>query len=245
VAFLDETGSIAVDRFFGVGCLKLREPSRLLRGLQKLRDRHHWYTELHWVETTRAVLPLYQEVIDLVASADSSFSCFVADRSRADPVARFGSPWRAYEKLAAQLLLGSIPPQELVNVVADNYSTPDHVVFEQDVRADVNRRLGGLVITSVCRMDSKAADPLQVVDLLTAAVAFEFRQAAGLAGHHSPKAVLAEYLRSRYGVRSFLRGHRSPSRLPGQLNVKLYTHGRVANGAGSRRTPAAAPGAGV
>jgi hypothetical protein len=94
VAFLDETGSIAADRFFGVGCLKLREPSRLLRQLQKLRDRHHWYAELHWVEMTRDSLAVYREVVDLVASAESSFSCFIAD-----PVARFGSPWRAYEKL--------------------------------------------------------------------------------------------------------------------------------------------------
>lgn len=111
---------------------------------------------------TRGALPLYREVIDLVASADASFSCFVADRSIADPVSRFGSPWRAYEKLAVQLLLGSIPPGELVSVVADNYSTPDYVVFEQDVRAEVNRRLGGLGLTSVCRMDSKAAEHIRV-----------------------------------------------------------------------------------
>jgi hypothetical protein len=123
VAFLDETGSIALDRFFGVGCLKLREPSSLLRDLQKLRDRHHWYAELHWVEMTRDILPLYREVIDLVASTDACFSCFIADRSIADPVERFSSPWRAYEKLATQLLIGSIPPGELVSVVADNYST--------------------------------------------------------------------------------------------------------------------------
>jgi hypothetical protein len=203
---LDETGSIAHDRFFGVGCLKLREPSRLLRDLQKLRDRHHWYAEFHWVAMTRDLLPMYREVIDLVAQA-------------------------------TQLLIGSIPPGELVSVVADNYSTPAHVVFEQDVRAEVNRRLAGLVVTSVCRMDSKAADPLQVVDLLTAAVAFEFRQAAGLAGSRSPKAVVAAYLRFRYNVKSFLKGYRSPGGQLSQLNVKIYTHRRVPGGSESVPPP--------
>jgi hypothetical protein len=66
VAFLDETGSIALDRFFGVGCLKLREPSVLLRQIQKLRDRRHWYAELHWVEMTQDTLPMYREVIDII-----------------------------------------------------------------------------------------------------------------------------------------------------------------------------------
>jgi hypothetical protein len=217
VAFLDETGSISSDRFFAVGCLKLSEPSVLLRQVQKLRDREHWYHEIHWVDATRKSLPLYKRVIDLIAQADAHFSCFVADRNVADPVVRFGSDYLAYEKLATQLLLGSIRPRELVTVLADDYSTPDHVVFEQDVRSAVNARLGRLAVMSVCRLDSKSADPLQLVDLLTAGVAFEFRQAAGLAGQTSPKAELALHLRQAYGITSLLQGCEAQG-----LNVKLY-----------------------
>jgi hypothetical protein len=179
---------------------------------------------------TRDTLPVYREVVDVIASSSASFSCFIADRSVADPVVRFGSPWLAYEKLATQLLIGSVPPRELVTVIADNYSTPDDVVFEQDVRAEVNRRLGGLVVTSVCRMDSKAADPLKLVDLMTAAIAFEFRQSASLAGRHSSKAELAEYVRRRFGVESFLNGYRSPGHQLSRLNVKMYTHRGVPDG---------------
>ena len=78
----------------------------------------------------------------------------------ADPVSRFGSTWRAYEKLAVQLLLGSIKKPEIVTVLADNYSTPKHVVFERDVRSEVNHRLGRLAVANVCRLASQSADPL-------------------------------------------------------------------------------------
>lgn len=228
VAFLDETGAIASDRIFAVGCLKVVEPADLLRPVQKLRDRRHWYDEIHWVDTTRESVPFYKEVIDIVRGAPGvRFSCFVADRQMADPVSRFGSPWAAYERLAAQLLIGSIQPDELVCVLADEYSTPDDVCFETDVRESVNSRLGRLAVTSVCRLDSRAAVPLQLVDMLTAAVAFEFRQALGLAGARSPKAELARYVREAYGVPSFLPGIDRKG-----INVKTYQHrSRIAGSA--------------
>lgn len=225
---MDESGSISKDRFFSVGCLELAEPSILLRQIQKLRDRHHWYQEIHFADLTAGALSFYERVVEIVAASGGEFSCFVADREVADPVERFGSSWKAYEKLSVQLLIGSIAPREIVTVLADNYSTPDGVVFEQDVRAEVNRRLGRLAIAGVCRLDSGAADPLQVVDLLTSAVTFEFRQHGGLAGRKSPKARLAAKVRSEYGVTSFLDGYEGVG-----INVKLYNSGKR-----SRRAPA-------
>lgn len=217
MAFLDESGSIAQDRFFAVGCLKLAEPSILMRRVRELRDQRHWYGEIHFADVTTGALPFYESVAGLISSSGAEYSCFVADRAVADPVTRFGSHWRAYEKLATQLLIGSIRPQEIVTVLADNYSTPRNVIFEVDVRNEVNRRLNRLAVTSVCRLDSRSADPLQLVDLLTSAVAFEFRQSAGLAGTTSAKAALAEHVRDRYGVDSFLHGCDAPS-----INVKTY-----------------------
>lgn len=215
--FLDESGAIASDRFFSVGCLKMAEPHGLIREVEKWRDRHHWYKEIHFYDVTLRALPRY-DIIDIVAGGDGEFSCFVADRTTADPVTRFGNPWLAYEKLATQLLLGSIRPREIVTVLADNYSTPDGVAFERDVRAAVNTRLRRLAIAALVRLDSKAAIPLQIVDLLTSAVTFEFRQSAGLAGERTPKALLAKYLRDRFGVVNFLAGNRRSPR----LNVALY-----------------------
>jgi hypothetical protein len=233
VAFLDETGAIANDRFFAVGCLKLVEPSELTRRLQKLRDRHHWYDEIHWVDLTRGALPFYRKVVNEAATCPgATFSCFIADRDHADPVERFGQPWSAYSALAAQLLIGSIRPTEIVFVLADAYSTPDDVSIEVEIRDRVNRRFSRLAVPSVCRLDSRSADPLQVVDLLTAAVAFEFRQQAGLAGATSPKARLMTHVRSAYGVSSFLN---FPAN--GRVNVAKYGHAVEVGAAAVRRLP--------
>jgi hypothetical protein len=221
IVFLDESGAISHDRFFAVGALKLAEPSILLRQIQKLRDRHHWYGELHWVDVTKDSLSFYSSVIDVIAKSDAEFSCLVADRESTDAVARFGSPWRAYEQLATQLLVANIGPGELVTVLADNYSAPDEVVFEQDVKREVNGRLQRLAVTNVCRLDSKSADPLQLVDIMTSGVTFEFRQDAGLAGRGSPKALLADNLRAAFNVSSFLEGCRE-----GRVNVQLYRDGQ-------------------
>lgn len=222
--FLDESGSVSQDRFFAVGCLKLETPSVLVRKVEKLRDRKHWYDEIHFARMTRGALPLYKVVVDLLATTDLEFSCFVADREQADPVSRFGSGYAAYEKLATQLLMGTIKFGEVVSVLADNYSTPDEVRFEEEVREAVNGRFDRTAITTICRLDSKAAVPLQLVDLLVSAVAFEFRQSAGFAKQDSPKGELAAYVRSSFGVESFLNGSE------GTLNVKIYEEGRARPG---------------
>jgi hypothetical protein len=214
--FLDESGSIARDRFFAVGSLKLAQPSILLRRVEKLRDERHWYREIHFADLTKGALPFYKEVVDVLAAAELEFFCFVADREAADPVARFGSHHKAYEKLATQLLVAGIKPYEVVSVMADNYSTPDHVRFEEDVRTEVNRRLRRMAVMTVCRLDSSAAVPLQLVDLLVSAVTFEYRQNAGFASLTSAKGQLASYVREAFDIDSFLQGTTSP------LKVKVY-----------------------
>ena len=118
-AFLDETGAISQDRFFAVGLLKSRDTPVLLRSIQKLRDREHWYGEIKFTDLTSGALPFYRRVVDLcLAPGLTEFFCFVADRQVADPVARFGSPWHAYGKLAEQLVTASLHPGELLSLMA-------------------------------------------------------------------------------------------------------------------------------
>ncbi|WP_290655941.1 hypothetical protein [Kocuria sp.] len=89
LAFLDETGSISQDRFFAVGLLLHPEPSRVLRSIQKYRDRNHYYGEFHLTELTQGALNTYKGFVDTVlADRDFRFFCFVADRDLADPVRR-------------------------------------------------------------------------------------------------------------------------------------------------------------
>jgi hypothetical protein len=113
--------------------------------------------------------------------------------------------------------MGTIHPRELPTVLADNYSSPDGVLFEQDVRTAVNQRRGRLGVTSVCRLSSKATDGLQAVDLITSAITHEFRQAGGVASSTNPKAALAQHMRGRYAIDSCLQGCKE-----GGLNVALY-----------------------
>jgi len=233
VAFLDESGFIARDRFFAVGCLKLAEPSTLLRQIQKLRDRTEIHHEIHFKAITRDSLPFYRQVVDLIVASDHRFSCFVTDRDVADPVARFSTHWKAYAKLAEQLLIGSIRPRELLTVLADNYSAPEGVRFEQDVRSAVNQRLGCLGVTSVCRLSSKATDGLQAVDLITSAITHEFRQAAGLASSMNPKAALAEHVREQYGIDTCLDGCKER-----RLSIEVYGSREGPQKAASRRNSA-------
>ncbi len=224
VGFLDETGAIARDRYFGVGLLRSHEPSKMLRAIQKYRDQTHWYKEFKYTDITAGAVDLYKGLVDVcLTSSYQEFFCFVADRQVADPIQRFGSSWAAYSKLAEQLILASVRPNELVSVLADNYSTPDHILFEEDVRENVNRRLGRLAVVACCRLDSKSSDGLQVADLLTSAVAHEFRAATGLAGAEpaqNPKAVVAAHVRHQLGTSSCLGGWRNA-----RHSVAVYDHG--------------------
>ena len=56
-----------------------------------------------------------------------------------------------------------------------------------------------------------------MVDLLTSAVAFEFRASEGLAKNTSTKGQLASDVRSAYGIDSFLGGCEAS-----RVNVKMY-----------------------
>lgn len=221
-AFLDETGVISQDRFFAVGLVKMPEPSKLLRTLSKFRDQRHWYGEIHFTKMTARDLTLYKSIVDIALQPDMlDFWCFVSDRHVADPIKRFKSPWNAYNRLAEQLVLASIHPGELVSVMADNYSAPDHVRFEEVLKANVNRRVNRLAVVSVCRLDSQSCDGLQIADLLTAAVTQEFRASVGLASPTSIKGTLAAYVREKLGTTSCLSGWRNANH-----SVQLYRGGR-------------------
>lgn len=134
---------------------------------------------------------------------------------------RFGSTWDAYRKLAEQLVVASIHPDELVALMADSYSTPDSVLFEEELRAGVNRRLSRLALTSVVRLDSRSSDGLQAADLLTSAITHEFRVSAGLASSASPKGEVAEYVRAMLGASSCLAGWRNAAH-----SVQIYRTGK-------------------
>ena len=221
VIFMDETGALKTDRIFAVGILKCPTPAVVQRPLTLMRDRRHFYDELKWNDLNRhGLLPTYVEAVDaFFRCGEATFACFVADRSKADPVARFGDHWKAYERLAAQLIVGNIAPQEYVAILADEYSTPSGITFEEDLQAHVERVLKRRAIVGVCRMRSTGVDLFQVLDLLVGAVAYDYKVHVGLippAGK-SPKRDLLAHILGGFSITTFVGGVRGP-----RLNTAEY-----------------------
>lgn len=225
---MDETGTVKSDRIFAVGIIKLPLPAIVQRQLAGMRDKRHFYEELKWNRLNRAgLLPTYQEAVDcFFRCSDAQFACFVADKDKGgDAVARFGDQWKAYERLAAQLIIGNVTPQEYVAILADEYSTPAGITFEEDLQKHVEDRLKRRAIVGVCRMRSTGVDLFQVLDLLLGAVAYEYRLNVGAvpASTKSPKRDLMNHILGGFGVSTFLGGVRAP-----RLNVAEYNHPKVA-----------------
>ncbi len=236
VIFLDETGVVhRRDRFFGIGVLKLTDPAPLLRGVQLLRDRHDFRDELHWAnfdKGTRADDPrlaFAKEVMDLFfGSGGARFCCHIADRQNGDLAAQFkGHPHageRAYEALASKILREVIDDEEIVSILADRRSTSPDVTFERDVTRSINHAKGRLAVVSVCRMDSRSTDALQLVDLLLGAATLDLRQGRTESG--SQKQQLLEHLLEHCDCPSFRPvGREDPE---GRWKVKLLTRSRKA-----------------
>lgn len=220
--FLDETGSVSGDRFFAIGALKLVIPSEMLRAVTKYRSQKRFFDEFHFGGMRRMDQDLYRGLADIVLNqGQSSFYMFIADRKVHDPVERFGNQWDAYLKMAEQLIVALIRPHEIATVLADSYTTPDHVLFEEQLKDNVNHRLRRLAVANVARLDSRSSDGIQAVDLLTSAAAFEFRASVGLASTSNHKALLAAYIRTRMGTSSVLDGFRSPD---GRFSLAVYQH---------------------
>lgn len=210
--YLDESGVINRDRFFGIGCLRVVDDARLQRSLREHRQRLECFEEIHWAKLDKAgalrhsVFELASAAIDMFFELDGvSFCCTVADRQEGDITGGYGSSWKAYEGLATRVLSNAIGPSELVSVVADHVDTPRNIHFEDDVKKELNSSRNRLAVTTITRAHSHAVDGLQLADLLLGATMFDFRQgsepeAEGIKGQ---KAKLSSHLLERCEVVSF------------------------------------------
>lgn len=218
--FLDETGRLPVlrDRFFGVGMLKCPEPAVIQRPIQTLRDREQFRAEIKWSEVRQGNIRIYRQALKCFFDCEeSTFACFIADKKANNPLNRFGDQWKAYERLSAQLLVGNIKPSEQVTVLADEYSTPAGITFEENIRDAVHLKLQRQAIVGVCRMRSTGVDLFQVLDLILGAVSYDHKIAAGLIHGRNPKGRLLNHIKDRLGVDTFVGGVKTP-----RVNVKQF-----------------------
>lgn len=210
--YLDESGVVKTDRFFGIGCLKVVDGPKLTRALRRHRQVLECGEELHWSRLDKATsrtggtFELATAALDTFFELDGvSFCCTVADRQNGDLPKSYRTSWRAYEALSVRALDTAIDERELVTVLADHADTPRHVLFEESVQAGLNGKRGRLAITTITRVHSHAVDGLQLADLLLGAAMFDFRQGAtrGKLCPDSQKARLSAQLLDRCGVPSF------------------------------------------
>jgi hypothetical protein len=221
--FLDETGTLASPRdpFFAVGLLRCRDPYELQRPMQRIRDRKHFYDEIKWGKVSGKKLPIVKILTDVFFSADASLTVFVTDKRKHDVISRFDGQFGAYEALARQLVRASIRRGETMFLIADEYSTPPQVTFEENVRDHVNRKLRRKAVAGVCRMRSTGVDRLQLIDLILGAIVYEYKAECGIVGlaDYKPKTKLLNHIKAKAGVDSFVGGYRDE-----KINVADY-HG--------------------
>src|SRR4051812_3795149 len=134
--YLDESGVIKTDRFFGIGCLKAKDGPRLTRALHRHRQVLECRGELHWSRFDKATsrndrsFEMAMATIDVFFEhEDASFCCVLADRQEGDLTRAHGSSWQAYEWLSAEVLDKAIDGHEIVSVLADHVDTPPSVRF--------------------------------------------------------------------------------------------------------------------
>lgn len=186
MCFLDETGVVAKDNFFAVGVLSIDEGSRLPTIVQKFRQRNSWVGEWHFSGMTEKELKHYKRLVDLLSEDSSwSFTLTLADRSKFDVSAACGDRYLAYERIAAQSIASCMFNESQAVVLADEYSTPDNVRFEEDVRLSVNLRLQGNVVAAAVRVNSLSHDLMQVSDVLTGSLVYPYR--SGQSNRHGKR----------------------------------------------------------
>lgn len=233
VLYLDESGVIKTDRFFGIGCLKATDGPALTRALRRHRQALECTRELHWSRFDKA-MSLGDRSFDLAIAAmdtffeleSASFCCMLADRQNGDLTKSYGSSWQAFEGISSKVLGAAIDEHELVSVIADHVDTPPHIRFEEAVKAAVNEKKGRLAVTTVTRVHSHAVDGLQLADLLLGAAMFDFRQgvAKGRLDVESQKGRLCGHLLDRCEIASFRPRGRE---VAGKLKVELRTRKRT------------------
>ncbi|MDA8062897.1 MAG: DUF3800 domain-containing protein [Actinomycetota bacterium] len=212
--YVDESGTANQSRFLAVGALVFRRDHGLVTNkMVVLRDRSQWRKEAHFVEINRATAYLYREAIDIVASSDARFVCGVVDKAEWDPFRSTREAWKVHAQLTIQLLNAVVGRgHPILSVVADNITTPAAVNYEGYLAMAVNRTRGYLAVAGANRMDSKSCIGLQLADILTGAVAHQYRQGFDpTARPGSPKGQVAGYVAKAWELPSLVRA--STSRL--------------------------------
>jgi len=210
--FVDESGVARQSPILVMGALKFRSGHGIVANeMEVLRNQAEWRQEAHFVNVTRVRAHLYREAIDVLARSDATFRCLVLDTRGRDPFSSKRPPWKTHAQLAISLLVEATAPREIISATLDHLSVPTDVNYESYVRSAVNKQLGRMAAATVCRMTSHACYGLQFADILTGAVAHQYRQYVGdsSAKPGSPKGQVAAHVAKTFNLDT-LRGAQTP-----------------------------------
>ena len=201
--FVDESGTAQQSPILAMGALKFRHGHGLVtNAIETFRNQADWRAEAHFVNATRVRAHLYREIVDILARSDATFRCIVLDTRDRDPFASDRAAWKVHAQLAISLLVDATAPGEIISATLDHISVPIEVNYESYVRTAVNRQLGRMGAATVCRMDSRTCAGLQLADIMTGAVAHQYRQSVGddSAKAGSPKGQVAAHVAKRFNL---------------------------------------------
>jgi hypothetical protein len=236
LVFMDETRD---DIYFGVGCLKLREPHKILEEFAALRAEYKFWGKLRWADVggySQPYLEFAERAASMVAAHPTAeFACTLLDLKAVGGIQNYGSIGQAYVRLASQALVAVTEEHdELISVIGDHFDAPAGFEIERPIRNRVNQSMERLAAVSIQRVTSSGTDGLQLADLMLGAIAHEFR-AVRREGADPGKAALAlGLLTNGYDLTAYhdAEGGRS---IPRRLTIELLPRPNRRGRRGGRR----------
>jgi|SRR3989344_3381083 len=213
--FLDETGSLnnIKDPFFTVGIIKMSQPYYLMNKLFYERQKKNFHDEIKFNKLSKNNLDFAKLALTSFLDTRSiKFYSYSVDKDGEYFKKEFGSdPWLAYERLTFRLLKEAVlAPKEILILLADHVTVPNHVRFEVNIKKGINSNIGRLALAGVCRIDSRANDLLQMVDLIIGAISYDLKIAANvIAGGDKNKKAFLEFFKYNLGAKEFIHGFRN------------------------------------
>lgn len=211
--FLDESGNLndAQTPFFTVGLLKCSQPYYLSSQLLYERNKRNFHDELKFNKLSKLNIEFAKTAIDSFLNTQSIwFYSYSVDKEGDYYRHQFNAnPWVAYEQLSIRLIEAALPENEILIVIADHVTTPSEIKYEVNVKKKINDKCQRLAVAGVCRIDSKANDLLQVVDLMIGAVNYDIKLDLGLVKGDKHKIEFLNYFKHCLGIDKFINGLRN------------------------------------
>lgn len=184
-----------------VGAVKLYPNGIIQREIKAIRDKHKFTKEIKFSRITKASLPFYFDIVELMGRKKVQIGASVYDSHQAFDAEK--ETWDVQTVMAAKLIAASVSRNEFTNVFIDNISTPADTALSLLVTRRVRQRLTPPIMVKVYELDSRSTDLLQLADLVAGAVAHYRKHRDTYDDLFNPKAQVAKRLKRVYDLPDF------------------------------------------